>query len=318
MSSDIAKAVEILKAGGLVAFPTETVYGLGADATNPAAIKRIFETKGRPSTNPLIVHVADIATAKKFAASWPKAAQMLAEKFWPGSLTLVLPKSPTIVPQVTANKQTVGLRAPNHPLALDLLRKFNGPLAAPSANRSTRISPTTAQHVCDELGDKVDLILDGGPCTVGIESTVLDLTASTPTILRPGAITAHQIEEVIGPITIRTATIDPNTPASSPGQHAVHYSPRAAAYRFEQQDFASIRSASTPSTAVLALHPIPGAIQMPTTPEAYARILYSTLRDLDSQNIETIFIEMPPDEPQWLAVRDRLLRATRPFPSQAQ
>ena len=189
MVNEIKEAVRIVRAGGLVAFPTETVYGLGADATNPAAVGKIFQAKGRPPTNPLIVHVADIAVGKKYAAEWPKTAQLLAEKFWPGPLTLVLLKSRSIVDEVTAGKNTVGLRVPNHPLALELLRQFNGPLAAPSANRSTRVSPTTAQHVHDELGDKVDLILDGGPCTVGIESTVLDLTVDPPIILRPGAIT---------------------------------------------------------------------------------------------------------------------------------
>src|SRR5438477_5047773 len=201
MSSDISKAVEILKEGYLVAFPTETVYGLGADATNPSAVRWLFEAKGRPPTNPVIVHVANIATAKKYAASWPNSAQLLAEKFWPGPLTLVLPKSPAIIDAVTAGKNTVGLRVPNHPLALELLKEFNGPLAAPSANRSTRVSPTTVHHAKQVLRGG-DFFLDGGPCQVGIESTVLDLSTSIPTILRPGAITRHQIESVIGPVQI--------------------------------------------------------------------------------------------------------------------
>src|SRR5947207_9629696 len=187
-SGGIGKAVEILRAGGLVAFPTETVYGLGADATNAEAVAKIFAAKGRPATNPLIVHVADVDTARRFAASWPLAASHLAEQFWPGPLTLVLPRSPAIVPAVSAGLRTVGLRVPNHPLALQLLQQFGGPVAAPSANRSNRVSPTTAQHVRDELGDAVDLVLDGGPCAVGIESTVLDLTGDRPAILRPGGV----------------------------------------------------------------------------------------------------------------------------------
>src|SRR4051812_1359954 len=185
-SNDIRRAAQVLRSGGLVAFPTETVYGLGADATNADAVAKIFAAKGRPSTNPLIVHVADAATARRYATDWPVAASRLAERFWPGPLTLVLPKAMSIVSAVTAGLGTVGLRVPNHPLALQLLQDFSGPVAAPSANRSNRVSPTTAQHVRDELGDSVDVILDGGPCAVGIESTVIDLTtAPRPTLLRP-------------------------------------------------------------------------------------------------------------------------------------
>ena len=181
----VRSAVEILRGGGVVAFPTETVYGLAADATNAAAVNRVFEIKGRPPTNPCIVHVADAMVAKRFALNWPSVAEKLVERFWPGPLTIVLKKTDAIVPAATAGKNSVGLRCPDHPLALQLLREFDGPLIGPSANRSTRISPTTAQHVRDELGDSIDLILDGGACEVGIESTVLDLSGSVPTILRP-------------------------------------------------------------------------------------------------------------------------------------
>ena len=194
----IARAAEILRSGGLVAFPTETVYGLGADATNPDAVRRIFAAKGRPTTNPLIVHVADIETAKRYAATWSDAAQTLAAVWWPGPLTLVVPKAASIVPEVTAGRETVGLRVPDHPLALELLRAFGGAVAAPSANRSNRVSPTTAGHVLEELAGSVDLILDGGPCTVGIESTVLDLTTDVPTILRPGGVSRGQLEAILG------------------------------------------------------------------------------------------------------------------------
>ena len=313
--SDITQAVQILRAGGLVAFPTETVYGLGADATNPAAIAKIFAAKGRPATNPLIVHIADIATAKKFAATWPNAAQLLAEKFWPGPLTLVLPKSPAIVDSVTAGKNTVGLRIPNHPLAIELLKAFGGPLAAPSANRSNRISPTTAQHVRDELGSAVDFILDGGPCTVGIESTVLDLTTSPPMILRPGAITQQEIQQLIGSVPLFSGQTSPDSPASSPGQQPVHYSPRATAYRFERSDTSRLKQAKErlKNTVILTISPQPGDLQMPGNPADYARVLYATLREIDTHLIDSILIEMPPDTPEWHAIRDRLIRATRPL-----
>ena len=172
MSEQIDQAVSILRRGGIVAFPTETVYGLGADATNPRAVDRIFQIKGRPSTNPLIVHVADGQVARRYASEFPVAATKLVARFFPGPLTIVLPKAPSIVDEVTAGLDTVGLRSPNHPLALELLRRFDGAIAAPSANKSTRVSPTTAQHVRDELGEAVALLLDGGPCEVGIESTV--------------------------------------------------------------------------------------------------------------------------------------------------
>src|SRR5215213_843812 len=182
-SNEIQSAVRVLRRGGLVVFPTETVYGLGADATNADAVARIFAAKGRPSTNPLIVHVADIETAKRYAAAWTDAAQTLAAVWWPGPLTLVVPKRPQIVDAATAGRATVALRVPDHPVALEMLRAFEGPVAAPSANKSNHVSPTTADHVREELGDAVEVVLDGGPCRVGIESTVVDLTGPRPVIL---------------------------------------------------------------------------------------------------------------------------------------
>src|SRR6476661_9367977 len=184
--SEIEQAAEVLKRGGLVAFPTETVYGLGADARNSDAIKKIFALKGRPSTNPLIVHVSGVAMAKVYSSRWPHQARVLAQNFWPGPLTLVLPKTKEIVPEATAGLDTVALRMPDHPMAIELIRKFDGPLAAPSANRSTHVSPTTAEHVRREFGNDLKLVIDGGPCKFGIESTVLDLTTNAPRILRPG------------------------------------------------------------------------------------------------------------------------------------
>jgi L-threonylcarbamoyladenylate synthase len=222
MSAEIEHAVALLRAGKLVAFPTETVYGLGADATRAEAVAKIFAVKGRPSTNPLICHVPSAAVARRYARSWPAAAQRIADAFWPGPITLVVDKSPAISDLTTAGGNTVGLRAPNHPLTLELLARLDRPLAGPSANRSTRVSPTTAQHVRDELGDAVDFILDGGPCAVGIESTVLSVTGDRPAILRPGGIWREQIESVIGPVDFRHTVANPATAAASPGQHAIH------------------------------------------------------------------------------------------------
>jgi len=311
MSREIAKAVEILRRGGIVAFPTETVYGLGGDATNEGAVERIFAAKGRPGTNPVIVHVADMGIAKKYAEEWPREAEILAERFWPGALTLVVRKGEAIVGAVTAGRETVGLRVPNHPVALELLREFGGAVAAPSANRSTRVSPTTAEHVREELGEGVDFILDGGACSVGIESTVLDLTVRPAMILRPGAITREQIEAVIGPVGVFTGAIDGSVAAASPGQQAVHYAPRAAAYRVEAKDLERVRKIK--NSVVLSIEPEMGDVRMPSEPAEYARVLYARLREVDDEGVAAIFIQMPPDEPEWVAVCDRIRRATRLF-----
>jgi L-threonylcarbamoyladenylate synthase len=298
---EVRRAADILKRGGLVAFPTETVYGLGADATNPRAVQRIFEVKGRPSTNPLIVHVADETVARRYARDWPLAASRVAERFWPGPLTIVVPKHPSIVDEVTAGLDTVGLRAPDHPLALELLREFDGPLAGPSANKSSHVSPTTAQHVRDELGDAVDLILDGGPCEVGIESTVLDLVSASPRILRPGAVTREEIEDVIGPVEMKNVVTEVTTPADAPGQHERHYAPRTPALRVEPHEVPRL---DLTDAAVLDLT---------LDPDTYARNFYARLRMLDAQNLRAIYIVMPPDTPEWFAMRDRITRATRPL-----
>jgi L-threonylcarbamoyladenylate synthase len=313
--SDIDLAATILRRGGLVAFPTETVYGLGADATNAQAVRRIFAVKGRPGTNPIIVHVADAEVARRYARHWPAAAGKLARAFWPGPLTLVVPKADAIVSDVTASLDSVGLRAPNHPLALELLRAFGGAIAAPSANRSNHVSPTTAQHVSDELGDQIDLVLDGGPCMVGIESTVLDLASNHPRILRPGAITREQIESVIGPVTQAHTVTEVITPSRAPGQHARHYAPHTPAFRFD----ASHRGAIPEDRVAVMmlgtgpLHEGERVVTMPRDPSEYARHFYRILRQLDARKLDAIFIEIPPDLPEWTAVRDRLIRATRPF-----
>jgi L-threonylcarbamoyladenylate synthase len=323
--NDIERAIQILRRGGLVAFPTETVYGLGADATHSAAVGRIFAVKGRPATNPLIVHVANAAVARRYAAHWPAAARKLAAAFWPGPLTLVLPKTRRIVAEATAGLSTVALRCPDHPMALELLRRFDGPVAAPSANRSTRISPTTAKHVRKELGEKVDLILDGGPCRVGIESTVLDLTQGRPVILRPGQVSRKSIEAIVGPVELFQGSADGQRAASSPGQQAVHYAPKTTAFRFEPAEARAIArrrrrgdgrrvfvANSAASIAILrkALRD-DTIIEMPRTPAAYGRRFYAALHEADDANAAAIWIELPPDSPPWHAVRDRIVRATR-------
>jgi L-threonylcarbamoyladenylate synthase len=317
--TEIDRAVAILRRGGLVAFPTETVYGLGADARSSEAVRRIFAAKGRPPTNPLIVHVSGVAMAKLYCNRWPQAARMLAQRLWPGPLTLVLPKAAEIVDEVTAGLETVALRMPNHPMALELLRRFDGPIAAPSANRSTRVSPTTAEHVRQELGHDVDIVLDGGPCAVGIESTVLDLSGATPLILRPGGVSRERIQSLIGAVdhVAQPATGDSSAPARSPGLQEVHYAPQTASYRVE-----GALAQSFPEHIGLVLIGRSGEmsrerahlVEMPDTPQDYARHLYAALRELDQLKLEAIVVQMPPDEPRWLAVRDRLLRATRPLP----
>ena len=288
-----------------MAFPTETVYGLGADATNAAAIRRVFDVKGRPPTNPLIVHVADESVARRYARTWPTAATKLVAEFWPGPLTIVLPKHPSIVSEVTAGLDTVGLRSPDHPVALELLRAFDGPLAGPSANRSSHVSPTTAQHVRDEFPDgEIDFILDGGPCDVGIESTVLDLSFDVPRILRPGAVTRGQIESIMGPIDVAVKALadEAGSPAASPGQHARHYAPRTPAFRV---DPGQLRDLDLTGAAL---------VDLTLDAQTYARNFYARLRMLDRQQLRAIYIVMPPDAPEWAAVRDRITRATRPLP----
>jgi L-threonylcarbamoyladenylate synthase len=289
----LERAAALIRAGRLVAFPTETVYGLGANALDAEAVARIFAAKGRPRTSPLIVHVDSIEMARSLAAEWPASAEILAKRYWPGPLTLVLPKMASVPDIVTAGLSTVGLRMPAHPLALELIRVAGVPIAAPSANRFTELSPTSAEHVVQALAD---FVLDGGPSQVGIESTVLSLAAK-PTLLRPGVIPLPEIEALIGAVDLPA---EPGEgPHSSPGMHARHYRPK------------------TPLYLVLPNHrPPPGkgvflriGREMPPEPREYAAALYQTLHQLDQQHLDWIAVETPPDTPDWAGVRDRLRRA---------
>lgn len=289
----LEEAAKRLHSGELVAFPTETVYGLGADARNAAAVQKIFAAKGRPASNPLIVHVASEATARGLAAHWPESASQLAAAHWPGPLTLVVEKTDIIPAIVTAGGSTVGLRVPAHPVALELLEACGLPLAAPSANRSEEISPTTAQHVADSLGPFVDdlLILDGGPCQVGIESTVVDVTGPNPQILRPGMLT-------LGLTQFDSSEPDMGSIARSPGQMLRHYAPR--------KPLIIVQSAEEQ----FSLQPTDGILRLTGNPEAAARRLYAELRRLDNlAYITRIVVLAPPDTPEWAAIYDRLKRA---------
>lgn len=327
----IARAAEIIRRGGLVAFPTETVYGLGAHALDPEAIGRIYEAKGRPSYNPLIVHVATEEGAKALAAAWPPSAAALAHAFWPGPLTLVLPKRAIVPDAVTAGLDSVAIRVPAHPVALALLRAAGVPIAAPSANRSTELSPTTAVHVERALGARVDLILDGGPTTVGIESTVVDLRRERPAILRPGLLGARELEPVVGPLAppnrapVQTNAGEAPVAHASPGQMDRHYAPRArltlCADETREQIIArtrALRATGTRATALIretdgAASDAPdgdaAVVVLPDDAAGYARRLYGVLHALDDAGCEIVLVEPVPRGAPWDGVRDRLARA---------
>jgi L-threonylcarbamoyladenylate synthase len=304
-----------------VAFATETVYGLGALATDPAAVARIFAAKGRPSFNPLIIHVAGIDQARGCVQSWPQAAGRLARTFWPGPLTLVLPRSRLIPDIVTGGRDTVGLRVPAAEVARRLIQRLGQPLAAPSANRSNHISPTRAEHVLAGLDGAIDLVLDSGPTNLGLESTVLDLTSSPIQILRPGPVDSSEIGKCLGtsdPVTMLMKPAQLDEPPASPGMLPVHYAPRTPALRVESAgDLVRITPAE--NTAILALgqHSLPGSIPSDRSfvladPREAARQVYAALHHLDALGLERIVVLMPPDRPEWTAIRDRMLKATRP------
>ena len=308
----IAHAVSLLRQGRLVAFPTETVYGLGADASNPDAVRAIFAAKGRPADHPVIVHVPDVAHVAYWARAFPEAARRLSDAFWPGPLTLILPRAPSARDDLTGGQDTVGLRVPSHPVARALLQRFaeagGTGIAAPSANRFGRISPTTAQHVADDLRDEVALVLDGGACEVGIESTIVAFGDGAPMLLRPGGIGESELARVLGR-PLRAPTAD--APRAS-GSLASHYAPRTHARLATASELETLDPANT---AVLARTvdraASPRWIRAPDDPARYAHALYASLRTLDRSGAAAIVIESVPDEPAWQAVRDRLTRATR-------
>jgi len=297
MSLSITEAAKIIRSGGLVAFPTETVYGLGANALDHAAVQKIFEMKGRPETSPLIVHVASVEMACEIVAEWPPLADELARLWWPGPLTLVLPKKSLVPDNVTAGLPTVGVRMPNHPMALALIQEAGVPLAAPSANRFTGLSPTAADHVRATFGDAV-LILDGGPCAVGIESTVVAIEDGRLKLLRPGMISLGQIEQAAA----RAGQAHP-----SPGMHEKHYSPRTPLMLVTSQ--AELPDRTGAYVWRVALGPAARAVRMPLDAGPYAAQLYRVLHQLDAENWPWIAVELPPDAPDWAAIRDRLQRA---------
>lgn len=300
-------ASHILRRGGLVAFPTETVYGLGAAARDPVAVARIFGAKGRPSHHPLIVHLGDPGWLPDWAEAPPAAAHVLANRFWPGPLTLVLQRGAAAPDAVTGGASTIGLRMPAHPVALALLDTFGDAIAAPSANRFGRISPTRASHVAEELGGSIDLILDGGACEVGVESTIIDLTGEAPRLLRPGGIAVEAIEEVLGRAVAEVTGEAPR----APGRLASHYAPSTPTLALDRT---ALAAEAGPGDAVVAFGSAPvgsGArwTVLPDHPSGAARDLYAALRAVDAEQPRRILVQLPPDVPAWRAVRDRILRA---------
>jgi len=318
----IARAAAVLRAGGIVAFPTETVYGLGADALNEQAVRKIFAAKGRPSNNPLIVHVADLDAARRLSSHWPAAAEKLACAFWPGPLTLVVPKADSIPAIVTAGGPTVALRMPNHPVARALLLAAQRPLAAPSANLSTRVSAVRAEHVATGLAGRIELILDGGPTGGGLESTVVDVSGLQPRLLRHGLIGTAELAAVLGAdieIVDRRAT-DDDAGLASPGMHRKHYSPavpldlvdgsaeQAVAELLRTTAKVGWISCGRTETAAPANERV-FHIRLANEPAPYARRLYDTLHALEAAGVRHIVVERPPREPGWEAIHDRLTRA---------
>jgi L-threonylcarbamoyladenylate synthase len=292
---ELDRAAQIIKRGGLVAFPTETVYGLGANALDVDAVARIFAVKRRPLASPLIVHVDGEAMARTLTSDWPDRAHLLATRFWPGPLTLVLKKAEIVPDLVTAGLDSVGVRVPAHPVALELIRRAGVPIAAPSANRFTEVSPTTAAHVRESLGDSVDMILDSGPTQVGIESTVASLRRDPPVVLRPGMISQEQLEEATGVEWEQEQDV-PQV-MESPGQHARHYAPRTPLYLFQSRG-------ELPTGKGMI-------INLPEECQAFAAKLYAALHQADKEGWDWIGVNEPPDKPEWAGIRDRLRRASK-------
>ena len=311
MSDPMGLALAALRRGDVIGLPTETVYGLAADASRPEAVRRIFALKGRPADHPLIVHIAGANQLDRWAREVPDAARTLAEAFWPGPLTLILRRQPAVPDEVTGGQDTVGLRCPAHPMALALLHEFDGGLAAPSANRFGHVSPTSAAHVHDEFGAAVPVVLDGGECEVGIESTILDLTGPVPRILRPGRITRAQIEARVGAVAEGSDELSPR----ASGTLDAHYAPRTALLLLAREALLAEgvqQQALGKRVAVLALATLPEGLQgvaLPADADGYAHGLYAALRALDALGANLLLAEKPPQADAWLAVNDRLRRS---------
>lgn len=320
----LARAAAVLRRGGLVAFPTETVYGLGADARAAPAVARIFAAKGRPATNPVIVHTADAEAARALAAAWPAVAEALARRFWPGPLTLVLPRAANVPDVVTAGGPTVALRVPAHPVAQALLRAADLPIAAPSANRSTELSPTRAEHVVRSLGNRIDMVLDAGPASGGLESTVLDVTTTPPRLLRPGLVTPAELEAIVGRVLRGDVPVLAEAPARSPGQLERHYAPHTplelvaapGAERVTQLTLRGLRVGwlALAPAGIMAASDGVTTRALPAEPKEYAARLYETLHRLDEAGLDRIVVDLPPSTESWLAIHDRLRRAATSSP----
>jgi len=310
--ADLDEAAALLRRGGLVAFPTETVYGLGALALEPLAVRAIYAAKGRATTNPVIVHVLGEDEARPLCARWPIEAQELVTRFWPGPLTLVLPRTERVPDEVTGGGPTVAVRAPSHPAARQLLARVGAPLAAPSANRSEHVSPTTARHVLRDLNGRIDAVLDGGRCPVGIESTVVALTPAGPRLLRTGAVPRAALEELLGDV--------PDAPpagpvAASPGLEKRHYAPAALVRIADAAALPRIAADLPGRVGALVRSEIAFpegvvSLRLPSDPAGYARDLYAALRELEDRGCTSICIETVPASPDWDAIRDRLTRAS--------
>ena len=317
--AQIEEAARLLGAGELVAFPTETVYGLGADAANPAAVARIFAAKGRPRSHPLIVHVSNFAAAREWAGGVPDSAARLADAFWPGPLSIVLPRSARVPDSITGGQSSVALRAPAHPVARALLAAFGRGIAAPSANRYGRIRPTRAADVREELGDRVSLVLDGGSCAVGLESTIVACLDGRVTLLRPGAISRSQIADVVGTV------VDPDENAPrAPGRQHTHYAPGTPLSIVDGADLRREVEEALAAGERIAVLARSDAVEvsdkliwrrMPAGPAAYGRTLYASLRELDAAGAGRILVEAVPPDESWAAVADRLARAASRGPT---
>lgn len=318
LTKDLKLAVKCLQNGELVAFPSETVYGLGADARNDQAIARVFQVKGRPSDHPLILHIASVEQLPLWATDIPDSAWLLAAHFWPGPLTLILNKHATVSKLITGGQETIAIRIPNHPLTLDLLTQFGSAIVGPSANKYGRVSPTTATHVAADLGNEVSAILDGGACSIGIESTIVHLASAHPVIMRQGSITAQQLSSVLGcNLELRPET---NNTVRTSGSHESHYAPLTPAYLLTVDEITqqiTLFAEQQQNVSVLSFAAQPDNIsskifwqQLPKDPQIYAHDLYANLRAHDQLGNAAILIEQVPPDDAWLAIMDRLIRAS--------